>query len=125
MARVVEVYPDKAGAVRNVQVLVKPNQDGSKKYKPIKGYELRRHVSKLLLLIPVKEKENEEIEEATIDVGTEGISDNLDLDKGSSYNSSDAGKQANLQDAVEEVEKEPGGNVSPCRRSPRFRQTNA
>ena len=57
MAKVVEVYPDKSGTVRNVQVLVKPSQDGSSKYKPSKGYELKRHVSKLLLLVPVEDQE--------------------------------------------------------------------
>jgi hypothetical protein len=42
MAKVVEVYPDKSGTVRNVQVLVKPTQDGSSKYKPSLGYEPKR-----------------------------------------------------------------------------------
>ena len=52
MAKVVEVYPDKSETVRNMQVLVKPSQDGSSKYKPSNGYELKRHASKLLMLVP-------------------------------------------------------------------------
>ena len=40
-------------------VLVKPNQDGSAKYKPAQGYEIKRHVSKLLVLVPVEEQEEE------------------------------------------------------------------
>ena len=58
MAKVVEVFPDRSGTVRNVKVLVKPGQDGSKTYKPTKGYEIMRHVSKLLLLVPVEDMEN-------------------------------------------------------------------
>ena len=58
MTKVVEVFPDKSGTVRNVQVLVKPSQDGSSKYIPSKGYELKRHVSKLLLLVPVEDQED-------------------------------------------------------------------
>ena len=58
-----EIYPDKSGIVRNVQILVKPNQDGSSKYKPSQGYELKRHVSKLMLLVPAEEKENVEKDE--------------------------------------------------------------
>ena len=57
MAKVVEVYPDRTGAVRNVQVLVKPTQDGSSKYKSSQGHEMKRHVSKLLLLVPAEEQE--------------------------------------------------------------------
>ena len=51
-----EVYPDKTGTVRNVLVQVKPNQDGSSKYKPSQGYQLKRHFSKLLLLVPAEDK---------------------------------------------------------------------
>ena len=54
------VYPDKTGAVRNVQVLVKPTQDGSIKYKSSQGHEMKRHVSKLLLLVPAEEQEQDD-----------------------------------------------------------------
>ena len=47
----------------NVQVRVKPNQDGTSKYKPSQGYELKRHVSKLLLLVPAKDQGNVEEDE--------------------------------------------------------------
>ena len=57
MAKVVEVYPVKTGVVRNVQVLVKPIQDGSIKYKSTQGHVMKRHVSKLLLLVPAEEQE--------------------------------------------------------------------
>ena len=38
LARVTEVYPDRRGNVRNVQVQVKPKQDSTANYKPSKGY---------------------------------------------------------------------------------------
>ena len=70
MAKVVEVYPDKTGTVRNVQVLVKPNQDGTSKYKPSQGYEVKRHVSKLLLLVPAEDQGScgkEEVEDVEVE----------------------------------------------------------
>ena len=151
MARVVEVYPDKTGAVRNVEVLVKPNQDGSSKYKPSLGYQVKRHVSKLLLLVPAEEQEDvqkdddDEVEKAVLndddevekevfddddemnnDVLDDDVCDSMAQSVSSSYNSPDAQKQyevASLQ--VEDVDEELGGNVATSRRSPRFRHTNA
>ena len=139
MAKVVEVYPDKSGTVRNVQVLVKPSQDGSNKYIPSKGYELKRHVSKLLLLVPVEDQDNVvsdvEVEKEILETvdnkekrifdGDDG-SDAMAKDVGSSSNSPDVEKQdkveASLEGGVGEL---PGGNVAMIRCSPRFRQTNA
>ena len=71
MAKVMEVYPDKTGTVRNVLVQVKPIQDGSSKYKPSQGYQVKRHVSKLLLLVPAEDQENVEKED---DVDVEKVS---------------------------------------------------
>ena len=56
LARVVEVYPDRFGNVRNVEVLVKPAEDGSIIYKPSGGQLIKRHVSNLLLLVPVEDQ---------------------------------------------------------------------
>ena len=56
LARVVEVYPDRFGNVRNVEVLVKSTQDGSILYKPGAGQRLRRHVNNLLVLVPAEEQ---------------------------------------------------------------------
>ena len=109
-------------------------------YKPSLGYQLKRHVSKLLLLVPVEEQDNVEKDD-DVEVEKEGLDDDnveeremLDNDVcdsmaqnvSSSYNSPDAQKQdevATLQE--EEVDEEPGGNVAASRRSPRFRHTNA
>ena len=143
MAKVVEVYPDKTGAVRNVQVLVKPNQDGSIKYKPSQGYQLKRHVSKLLVLVPAEEQDDVEVEKDILendvemeknilddDVEVENgildddVCDSMAQSVGSSYNSPDAKKQVNVAQEGE-VDEEPGGNVAASRRSPRFRHTNA
>ena len=141
MAKVVEVYPDKSGTVRNVQVRVKPNQVGSGKYTPSKGFELKRHVSKLLLLVPVEDQdnvvrnsddkvendnlENDDKEEMAI-VDEDDVSDSMAQDVGSSFNSPDDESQDNVKASLEgEVDEVPGGNVAASRRSPRFRHTNA
>ena len=69
-----EVYPDKTGTVRNVLVQVKPNQDGSSKYKPSQGYQLKRHVSKLLILVPAEDDaEEEKVNEKEDDVKVENF----------------------------------------------------
>ena len=94
MAKVVEVYPDKSGIVRNVQVLVKPNQDGSSKYKPSQGYELKRHVSKLMLLVPAEEEEKKVEKDENVEVnivivfsrrGSEERTDALDPDSDETF----------------------------------------
>ena len=101
MAKVVEVYPDKVGTVRNVQVLVKPNQDGSSKYKPLKGYEIKRHVSKLLVLVPAEEQDivdnDDEVKDAIVDNDDEvkdAIFDNDDEVKVAIFDNDDEVKNA-------------------------------
>jgi hypothetical protein len=132
MAKVVEIYPDKSGIVRNVQILVKPNQDGSSKYKPSQGYELKRHVSKLMLLVPAEEKENVEkdenveVEKVILDdvvevenvIVDDDVCDSMAQSVGSSFNSFDVKKQEKIQAAQEE-------EVAASRCSPRFGHTNA
>ena len=141
MAKVVEVYLDKTGNGRNVLVQVKPNQDGSSKYKSSKGYELRRHVSKLLLVVPAEDQEtieegdDIEVENVILEDDVEGestmiveddVCDAMAPSVSSSYNSPDVKKQDEVPALQEgEVDEEPGGNVAADRRSPRFRHTNA
>jgi hypothetical protein len=129
--------------VRNVQVLVKPNQDGSIKYKPSQGYQLKRHVSKLLVLVPAEEQDDVEVEKDILendvemeknilddDVEVENgimdddVCDSMAQSVGSSYNSPDVQQQEEVA-AEGEVYEEPGGTVAPSRRSPRFGHTNA
>ena len=55
-----EAYPDRRGNVRNVQVEVHPKQEGVGPYKPSKGIELNRHVSRLIVLVPVEDQEQSE-----------------------------------------------------------------
>ena len=153
MARVVEVYPDKTGTVRNVLVQVKSNQDGSSKYKPTQGYQLKRHVSKLLLLVPAEDQETVEEEDDVqeekvilkndVKVKNSILEDDVEVMKStvwneddvcdamapivsSSFISPDVQKQdeaAAVQDG--EDDEEPGGNVAARRRSVRFGHTNA
>ena len=83
MAKVVEVYPDKSCNVRNVQVLVRPNQDGTNKYKPYHGYELKRYVSKLLHLVPAEDQDevdDVEVEKVVLEDDFEVKSTILDED---------------------------------------------
>ena len=60
LGRVLEAYPDRRGNVRNVQVEVHPKQEGVGPYKPSKGIELNRHVSRLIVLVPVEDQEQSE-----------------------------------------------------------------
>ena len=147
----IEVYPDKTGTVRNVLVQVKPNQDGSSKYKPSQGYQVKRHVSKLLLLVPaedqgnVEEEDDVEVEKVIVEddveegeviledddevkctvVNEDDVCDAMAPSVSSSYNSPHDQKQDEVAAVHGEVDKEPGGNVIASRRSPRFGHTNA
>ena len=58
MCLIHSVSPDDSGKVRNVEVLVKPKQGGSKTYVPSKPFYLKRHVSNLVLLLPVEERDD-------------------------------------------------------------------
>ena len=73
LARVVDVYPDRFGNVRNVEILVKPEQDGSSIYKPTGGQLIRRHVNNLLVLVPVEDQDAGQPE-----VCAEGVGDKTD-----------------------------------------------
>ena len=55
LCTVTEAYPDKNGVVRNVEIKVAPRFGGSSttKYKPQSLYKLKRHVSKLIVIVPV------------------------------------------------------------------------
>ena len=151
MAKVMEVYPDKTGTVRNVLVQVKPIQDGSSKYKSSQGYQVKRHVSKLLLLVPAEDQESNEkeddvevervileddvevkkvmleddVEEERVILDEDDVCDAMAPSVSSSYNSPDVKKQDEVAKQDGEVDKEPGGNVAARRRSPRFGHTIA
>ena len=53
--KVSEVFPDKHGVVRNVEVLVAQKQNGLQSYHPQGLSRLRRHVNNLILILPVEE----------------------------------------------------------------------
>ena len=59
LARVNNVFPDNKGVVRNVEIAVSSNLDGSTKYKPSACHLLKRHVSNLIVLVPADEIEGE------------------------------------------------------------------
>ena len=63
---VTEIYPDKNGVVRNVEIKVAPRFEGSSKYKPQVLYKLKRHVSKMIVIVPVEENKKESIDQHSI-----------------------------------------------------------
>ena len=86
---------------------------------------MKRHVSKLLLLVPVEDQENSvkdndvEVEQEVLDYDVDMKDDILDDDVcdsmaqsvASSYNSPDAKKEDKVEEAQEgEVDEESGGN---------------
>ena len=58
MCLINSVSPDDSGKVRNVEVLIKPRQGGTKKFVPTKPVYLKRHVSNLVLLLPAEERDD-------------------------------------------------------------------
>ena len=61
IGRVAVVFPDKEGIVRNVCVMIKSKPDGSKNYQPLPPIYINRHVSKVLVLVPVDDDSDEEL----------------------------------------------------------------
>ena len=57
--RVSEVFPDKKGTIRNVEVLVANHQDGSRSYHPQALRRLRRHVNNLIVIAPIEDFQDE------------------------------------------------------------------
>ena len=55
LCKVSDTFPDKHGVIRNVEVSVAPKCDGSKVYKPQAVTKLKRHVSNLIVVVPVEE----------------------------------------------------------------------
>ena len=103
---------------------------------------MKRHVSKLLLLVPdedqdnvVKNDDNEVVNDILEDDNKEemkslddddDVCDSMAQDDGSSFNSPDVEKRDDVgASLVGEVDEVPGGNVAASRRSPRFGHTNA
>ena len=56
--RVSNIFPDKSNVVRNVEVLAANQQDGSASYHPQNLSRLKRHVSNLIVIVPVDEEES-------------------------------------------------------------------
>ena len=52
---VTEVFPDSNGIVRNVEVKVAPRYKGRGQYQSQVLYQLKRHVSNLIVIVPVEE----------------------------------------------------------------------
>ena len=61
MAKVTECYPDSHGKVRNVELMVKPKQSGAGNYVLTQPSHLRRHVSNVVVLVPVEDTVDDEV----------------------------------------------------------------
>ena len=55
--RVTEIYPDRHGNVRNVEIVVAPRHSGKGDYKYQSPSYVKRHVGKLIVLVPVEDQE--------------------------------------------------------------------
>ena len=67
LARVTATFPDRHGKVRNVEVKVVSNVDRSKNYKPVKPNYLKRHVSNLVVIVPVEDHDEKKADEEKVD----------------------------------------------------------
>ena len=56
--RVSNVYPDRRGRIRNVEILATQSQNGSPSYHPQGLSRLKRHVSNLIVILPVEEADS-------------------------------------------------------------------
>ena len=56
-----EVFPDSNGIVRNVEVKVAPRYKGRGPYQSQVLYQLKRHVSNLIVIVPVEETKDKEV----------------------------------------------------------------
>ena len=61
-----QVFPDRRGNVRNVQVMVKPKQGSSSNYVPNKAIYLNRHVSNLVVIVAADDPEQQTHEEGGV-----------------------------------------------------------
>ena len=75
LGKVLQVFPDRRGFVRNVVVQVKSKQENSAAYKSSKGYELSRHVSKLIVLVPIEDQDEDVVGAARSDSSYEPVHD--------------------------------------------------
>ena len=75
LAKVTATFPDKHQNVRNVEVKVVPSQDGSKNYQPVKPNYLKRHVSNLLVIVPVEDQNETNLENDDKELDAEDVHD--------------------------------------------------
>ena len=75
LAKVTATFPDKHQNVRNVEVKVVPSQDSSKNYQPVKPNYLKRHVSNLLVIVPVEDQNETNLENDDKELDAEDVHD--------------------------------------------------
>ena len=102
-----QVFPDDSGKVRNVQVMVKPKQGGAGSYFSTKPIYLNRHVSNIIVLVPVDEQGNQlsEFSGSQQDVEVVEVSVDLDDEKGDQL-SELHGPQQDVNDGQQGVSRE-------------------
>ena len=91
LARVTATFPDKHEKVRNVEVKVVPSQERSRDYQPVKPNYLKRHVSNLIVIVPVEDQnENENnFENDDKELDAEEVHDVIENESGGNVNEND------------------------------------
>ena len=77
LVKVVATFPDRRGCVRNVEVMAVPTQDGSLPYKPVKANFLKRHVSNLIVIVPVEDEDQAQVDKEQPDISLDLAGDRL------------------------------------------------
>ena len=102
LEKVLQVFPDRRGFVRNVIVQVKPKQENSGAYKSSKGYELSRHVYKLIVLVPIEDQDEDVIGATRSDSSYEPVHDVIE-EVGAKVDE-ESGRSVNATHQIEVVE---------------------
>ena len=91
LARVTATFPDKHENVRNVEVKVVPSQGRSRDYQSVKPNYLKRHVSNLIVIVPVEDQnENENnFENDDKELDAEEVHDVIENESGGNVNEND------------------------------------
>ena len=119
MIKFEDVYPDKNGSFKNVQVQFKPNLDVSRKSKFLRSLTFNENVGE-------DDEEDVKKEKEVKNDDDDDVCDSMTKEVGSSYNPPDVNRHGRVKTSVDRgVDEEPGGNVSARSRSLRFRQSKA
>ena len=104
LAKVTATFPDKHENVRNVEVKVVPSLDKSRDYQPVKPNYLKRHVSNLIVIVPVEDQNENNYENDDKELDAEDIHDVIENKSEEDVNEND---ESNV---VEEINNDRSNN---------------